>query len=126
MLIKDISSCQEVTAPDGAAIRELLHPDREIGELKMDYSLAYAVVKIGKSTYPHRLKSSSEVYYILNGRGMMHIEDESSIVTPGQVVYVPPNKQQYIENKGQNDLEYLVIVYPSWNPSDPELLQSRL
>ncbi|MFX0095457.1 MAG: cupin domain-containing protein [Candidatus Hodarchaeota archaeon] len=122
MLIKDINSCSEVIAPDGAIIREVLHPAREDGDLNMNYSLAHAVVKTGKATLPHRLKASSEVYYILRGKGLIHVENESAVVRPGQVVYVPPTAKQYIENKGQTDLEYLVIVFPMWHSSDPELL----
>ena len=89
--------CLKVTAPNGTTIREVLHPAREEGDLKMGYSLAHAIFKVGKSTRPHKLKTSSEVYYILQGKGLIQLKDESAIVRPGQLVYVPPNARQIRE-----------------------------
>ena len=59
---------------------ELLHPDKEY--VKLRYSLAHAVVKQGETSYRHKLKHS-EVYYILEGKGMMYIDNESVEVREG-------------------------------------------
>jgi mannose-6-phosphate isomerase-like protein (cupin superfamily) len=70
MLIQKLSTCEEFIAGDGTLLRELLHPDKQPLELR--YSLAHAVVPIGKTSIPHSL-TTSEVYYILSGSGEMHI-----------------------------------------------------
>ena len=119
MIIKDLKDCREITAGDGSALRELLHPDR--GRLQIDYSLAHAVVKPGGKTRAHRLKNS-EVYYILEGRGLMHIEQETAEVSAGQAVYIPPFHIQFIENTGATELAFLCIVGPAWKPEDEEVL----
>ena len=75
----------------------------------MGYSLAYAVVHSGDSTLPHRLKSS-EVYYILRGRGRMYIDAEKTELSPGDAVYIPPGSGQSIECISSDDLEFLCIV----------------
>jgi mannose-6-phosphate isomerase-like protein (cupin superfamily) len=119
MFIKDLSNCDEIIAGDLTILRELLHPDR--ADLEIRYSLAHAVVKPGKSSLSHKLKTS-EVYYILEGDGLMNVDNESAEVHSGQAVYVPPNSMQYIQNTGNSDLKFLCIVDPAWRPEDEEVL----
>lgn len=119
MFIKDLKNCKEFTAGDNATLRELLHPDKE--EVKLCYSLAHAVVKQGETSYRHKLKRS-EVYYILEGKGMMYIDHESREVCPGQTVYIPPHATQWIKNIGQGDLKFLCIVDQAWRQEDEEVL----
>lgn len=120
MLIKDINSIPEFTAGDDTILRVILHPDNE--PLPIGYSLAHARVKPGKVSYPHTLKST-EVYYIFEGEGQMHIDDESSKVLPGQAVFIPANSRQYIENTGTADLVFLCIVNPAWKSEDEFICQ---
>jgi len=119
MLIKDLRNCDEILAGDNTTLRELLHPEKE--NLNLRYSLAHAVLKPGTTSLPHRLKTS-EVYYILEGEGIMYVDNESAKVHPHQVVYVPPNSIQYIQNTGNSDLKFLCIVDPAWKPEDEEVL----
>ncbi|MDP3964917.1 MAG: cupin domain-containing protein [bacterium] len=119
MFIKTLQDCPEFTAGDNTILRELLHPDKD--DLKLRYSLAHAVVKPGKTSYAHKLKSS-EVYYILEGEGMMHIGDEFAAVGSGQAIYIPPDTKQYIQNTGAKDLVFLCIVDPAWRKEDEEVL----
>ena len=119
MFIKDLKTCKEFIAGDNAILRELLHPDK--AELKLRYSLAHAVLKPGHSSYRHKLKTS-EIYYILEGEGLMHIDKEASRVLPGQVVYILTDSVQYIKNIGQTDLKFLCIVDPAWRKEDEEIM----
>ncbi|NIN01255.1 MAG: cupin domain-containing protein [candidate division Zixibacteria bacterium] len=119
MLIRDSSSCNQIIAGDETILRELLHPDK--AKVQIRYSLAHAAIKPGRSSLPHKLKTS-EVYYILEGEGMMHVDDESAKVHCGQAIYIPPNSTQHIENAGSSDLKFLCIVDPAWRPEDEEVL----
>ena len=119
MLVIDLQNCQEIIAGDATILRELLRPDR--GRVKIRYSLANAALKPGEVSRPHRLKSS-EVYYILEGEGLMHIESESARVRPGQAIYIPANSRQFIENTGNSELRFLCIVDPAWRRDDEEVL----
>jgi mannose-6-phosphate isomerase-like protein (cupin superfamily) len=119
MYIKDLKQCEEFTAGDNTVLRELLHPAK--ADLKLHYSLAHAVVRPGKASRPHRLKTS-EVYYIMEGEGVMHIDDESAPVRQGHAVYIPPNAKQYILNTGSSALKFLCIVDPAWRKEDEDVL----
>ena len=119
MHITDFKKCKEITAGDNTSLRELLNPLKE--DLNIRYSLAQATVKPGKVTNKHKLKSS-EVYYILEGQGEMHIDDEQENVSAGQSIYIPPNSVQNIKNTGLADLVFLCIVDPAWKPEDEEII----
>lgn len=121
MLIRDIKDCDYFKALDNTILCELLHPEKE-EDLKIDYSIAHAILKAGESSLVHRLKTSIEIYYILEGNGTMHIDDESEEVQPGQVIYIPANSRQYIQNTGDNELKFLTLVYPMWQEEDEELV----
>ena len=123
MFVKNLASCEEFIAGDDTILRELLHPDK--GILSIRYSLAHAVVKPGKKSYTHKLKTS-EVYYILEGCGLMHIDAESRNVVAGDSVYIPPGAMQYIENNGNDDLKFLAIVDPAWRKDDEEVCKIPL
>lgn len=119
MFIRELKDCEEFIAGDNCTLREVLHPDK--ADLKLRYSLAHAVVKPGDTTRLHRLRTS-EVYYIMKGEGVMHINEESAPVRPGSTVYIPPDARQCITNTGENDLVFLCIVDPAWRKEDEEIV----
>jgi mannose-6-phosphate isomerase-like protein (cupin superfamily) len=115
MLIRKLLDCAEFIAGDGTHLRELLHPDKQ--DIALRYSLAHAIVPTGQVSTPHAL-TTSEVYYILEGQGEMHINDEVRRVEPGDAVYIPPNARQYIRNVGQAALVFICLVDPAWHQED--------
>ena len=115
MLIRSLGNCEEFVAGDGSLLRELLHPEKAALEIR--YSLAHATVPPGQATRPHQL-TSAEVYHIISGFGTVFIDDECEPVAPGSTVYIPPGATQCIENTGDNDLVFLCIVDPAWQPED--------
>ena len=97
-----------------------MHPEK--APLKIGYSLAHATLKRGQASLPHRLKTS-EVYYVLAGEGLMHIDGETAAVRAGQALYIPPDSTQHIANTGRTDLVFLCIVDPAWRPDDEAILK---
>ncbi len=120
MIIKKLKNCKCFRAGDDSKLRELLNPLKE--KLKVKFSLARASVRSGQKTIPHRLKHS-EVYYILRGQGIMHINREKKRVKKDEVVYIPPNATQWIENCGQGPLQFLCIVDPAWKPDCEQIVR---
>ena len=80
----------------------------------MGCSVGHAILEPHNSSLPHKLNKSIEVYYILEGEGCMHIDNQDEIVRTGQSVYIPSNSRQWIENIGKEDLKFLCIVSPPW------------
>lgn len=121
MKVKKLKNCVQFIGGDDSILREILNPKKE--KLKVRYSLAHAKVKPGKRTLKHRLKYT-EVYFILKGSGIMHINEEEMRVNKYDTILIPPNSIQYIENKGRKNLEFLCIVDPAWEPRCEEILES--
>ncbi len=120
MRIRKLTQCPEIIAGDGTRLRELLHPDREY-PFSGRYSLAQAVVPVDGKSVPHRLRTD-EVYYILSGSGIMHIDAETALVSAGDAIDIPPSAVQWIENSGSEQLVFLCIVDPAWRREDEEIL----
>lgn len=121
MRIRQLAGCQATTAADGTALRELLHPDREY-PFSGRYSLAHAVIPPSQHSKRHRL-GSSEVYYILSGHGIMHVDEQQTSVGEGDAVDIPPGSTQWLENIGDQPLAFLCIVDPAWSAEDEEVLE---
>jgi mannose-6-phosphate isomerase-like protein (cupin superfamily) len=121
MLVQKLKNCAEFIAGDNTLLRELLHPDKQPIDLR--YSLAHAIVPVGKTSLPHSL-TTSEVYYILSGRGEMHIGEETQLIEPGDAVYIPPNAKQCVRNCGEEPLVFICIVDPAWRKEDETVYES--
>jgi mannose-6-phosphate isomerase-like protein (cupin superfamily) len=119
MIVKSLEGLAGFPAGDASFLKELLHPAKE--PLGIGFSLAHAAVEPGARTLPHRL-ASAEVYYVVEGTGLMHVGDEQARVAAGDAVYVPPREVQSIENTGTGRLSFLCIVDPAWRAEDEEIL----
>lgn len=122
MLLSHLTDHPLFVAGDGTHLREILHPAQSPADIP--FSIAHASVKPGEASQPHTLRGS-EVYYILSGTGIMHINGEQAEVAPNTAIYVPPNAAQHIENTGSEDLVFLCIVHPAWRAEDEEMVGSR-
>src|SRR5690242_9954401 len=119
MIIKNQKNSTKITGNEGALIYDLLNPAHV--EDMIRYSLAHVSLTCGKLTMPHIMKTS-EVYYILKGSGVLHVDDNSENVKVGDVIFVKPGSKQYIENIGSENLEFLCIVDPAWKKDDEIIL----
>ena len=119
MFLRRLEDCDEFIAGDSTRLREILHPDK-LG-IDIHYSLAHATLPPHCTSHPHYLYSS-EVYYILAGRGIMHINEQVEEVREGSTVFIPPRSIQFIENSGKGDLVFLCIVDPAWKQEDEIVL----
>jgi len=120
VFVKKLSNCESFLAGDSTILKELFNPSKD--KLCVNYSLAHAIVKPNSRSIKHSL-TTSEVYYILKGSGIMHIEIESQNVSEGDTIIIPPNSVQFIENSGSDDLIFLCIVEPAWQAENEIVLE---
>ena len=74
-------------------------------------SLQVSEIAVG-SEQPIHNHDPEQCYYLIKGRGIMIIENETKEVTAGDAVYIPPNKKHGIKNIGNDFLEYLTVNSP--------------
>lgn len=118
MIIKNITTIPSFLAGDHTIIQEVLHSKND--NIEIGYSLALATLPVGKTSLSHRL-ISSEVYIITQGKGRIFINEENKTIKKGEIVFIPPNATQYIENIGDEPLKFYCIVHPEWS-SDEEFI----
>jgi len=75
-------------------------------------SVAHVRVEAGQTTKLHALKNTTERYVILSGRATVTVGDKSWRVDEGDVVVIPANTPQKIENLDTRDLLFLAICTP--------------
>ncbi|MDP6857771.1 MAG: cupin domain-containing protein [Candidatus Nitrosopelagicus sp.] len=115
MISKKIESLDSFRGGEGSEIRSIFDPNNTLNGIR--YSLAHSIILSGKSSKPHKMKSA-EVFFILEGEGIIHVDEQSEKVERNHSIYIPPLSKQYLENTGSCDLHVLCIVDPAWKHED--------
>lgn len=107
---------------DQAAHRELPGLESYLllgrGDVKSDnLSVTWVDVQPGAAQTPHH-HTPEQIYVIVRGRGVMHINDDSNPVSTGDLAYIPPNATHFIENTGDEILSYVSAATPGFE-SEP-------
>ena len=115
MIVKKIEEIEAFTGQEGTQIKQIFSPSETDNSIR--YSIAHCTINPGKTSKPHVMKTS-EIYYILEGKGVLHLEDEEQEVKKNDAIFVPPNSRQFLENNGETNLIALCIVDPAWRQED--------
>lgn len=87
MIVNQLSAQKPFTTADGSTIRSIL--DRTNAPV-IHQSLAEASLAPGGATERHYHRESEEIYFILEGTGLMEINGEQRTVGPGDAILIPP------------------------------------
>jgi mannose-6-phosphate isomerase-like protein (cupin superfamily) len=110
---------QEYETDERCHIIELLNQPDDRSQ-----SVARARVEPGVTTAWHRLKDTSECYYILSGRGVAQIgEDLEQEMQPHSIIRIPANTAQRISNVGDEDLVFLCFCVPAFSVENYESVE---
>jgi mannose-6-phosphate isomerase-like protein (cupin superfamily) len=101
--------------------------------LAQNLSIQISEIPAG-SEQPIHKHEPEQCYYIIIGKGLMIIEDESREVMAGDAVYIPSNSNHGIKNIGDGVLEYLTANAPAFSdqyesslwPSAPSNSEGKL
>jgi mannose-6-phosphate isomerase-like protein (cupin superfamily) len=108
---------------DGSTIRELIHPSIHGNR---NQSLAEATVAPESRTRLHWHQIAEEIYFILEGSGLMTVGEEVFPVGIGDSVLIQPGKRHRIENTGRSPLRVLCACSPPYSHEDTELIDEEL
>jgi len=93
----------------GALSKPLVMPETA-GSRHIDYRISMyqpmAYVKV------HRHRVQEQVYHVIEGEGLMHIDGEDHVVRKHDFVFLPPGVDHAITNTGLVDLVFLVVTSP--------------
>ncbi|NEO99862.1 MAG: cupin domain-containing protein [Symploca sp. SIO2E9] len=71
-----------------------------------DLTLGLAVIPPGGVLHPHQ-HAQSEVYYILEGTGVMFLGEKEHLVKAGTAIYIPGNALHSLRNTDSKPLQFL-------------------
>ncbi len=120
MITVDLDSVKPIDGGEGTQIKQIFHPHNTM--LGIRYSIVKCSLEPSKRSKQHILKSS-EVYYVLNGNGILQIDEHEFKIKANQAIYVPPHSKQHVQNTGTTPLEFLCIVDPAWRKEDELLIK---
>ena len=60
----------------------------------------------------HAHKVQEQVYHVLEGEGLMEIDNETRVVRKHDVIFLAPGVEHSIANSGLTDLVFLVVTSP--------------
>ena len=122
-LIKESADLPTFLASDGCNLSEVIHPDND--RTASGFSIARASIAPGQSTKPHYL-DFVEVYYLLSGQGLMHLDDAVFEIGAETCVYIEPGTRQWLENPSQDQkISFLCICHPAYDPSGDHTLAQK-
>ena len=82
-------------------------------------SIARVRVEHGVTTKFHRVEGTWERYIIIDGEGLVEIGNEkAAAVSKGDVAIIPPGVRQRITNTGENDLIFMAVCTPRFEPEN--------
>jgi mannose-6-phosphate isomerase-like protein (cupin superfamily) len=120
--ISSISTTKtKIETEHGEVIYELI--GRTMGFPTTSHSLAHVVIPPGKSSLRHYHPSADESYCVARGEGRIEIDDESAILSSGDAVIIPAGRAHKIYSVGNDDLVFLVVCVPAWEPSNTVWLE---
>jgi mannose-6-phosphate isomerase-like protein (cupin superfamily) len=120
MKIVSRNSAQIIKTRHGSELRPLA--DRTTCDITQ-CSLAEEVLPPGRAVTPHHHRQIEEIYYILEGRGLMTVGSESREVAAGDAIFVPRNHRHSLSNTGDEPIRLLVACGPAFFYED-EFLES--
>jgi mannose-6-phosphate isomerase-like protein (cupin superfamily) len=95
----------------GSEIRPLI--DRTTSGITQ-CSLAEEILLPGQTVTPHRHREIEEIYYIVEGRGLMTVGDEQREIAAGDAVYVPRANRHTLTNTGTEPIRLLLVCGPAF------------
>lgn len=122
MEIIDLKSQPWYKAEDNAVAREIASPRNS--KIK-SMSIAEIIIPAGVEVVPHH-HVMEEVYYIIEGEGIMMVEDKEAHVQAGQAVVLAPHQWHNIRNHTDKKLRMIVTCVPSWSPDRLEFDRSTI
>ena len=105
MKINNLFDIKGVEFPAGRLTKVIVGPGAPVEA--ENFVMGYVTIYPGGKVPLHSHKQE-EVYLIISGKGIMHINDEKKNVKKGNYLYISPNSSHLLENISK---ENLIIIF---------------
>jgi mannose-6-phosphate isomerase-like protein (cupin superfamily) len=121
MEVKNAKNIKAFITKDKSEIKEIFHPNNS--KIKT-ISLAEATVYPGDTTEYHYHEKSDEIYFILQGTGILEIEGEKKKVRENDCILISSKNKHKIKNIGKVPLKILCLSIPPYSHEQTILAES--
>jgi len=94
----------------GALSKELAGPETT-GSSRVDFRISRYAPMAYVQEHVHQVQE--QVYYVLEGEGVLTLDEARHLMRPHDYVYVPPGVRHSFTNTGTNGLVFLVVTTPA-------------
>ncbi|HHW01753.1 MAG TPA: cupin domain-containing protein [Thermoanaerobacterales bacterium] len=95
--------------PAGRLTRVIVGPGAPVEA--QNFVMGYVTVYPGGSV-PLHSHEQEEVYFIVSGKGIMHVNDERENVESGSYIYIHPNSTHMLENTSSENMIMMFCYAP--------------
>lgn len=107
MFIKNKNDFQLTLAQNGCLTGKMVDNN------DCDYSALYNRLDAGKSSNEHAHEDCDELYYIIDGSGILKVGEESKKITTGDLIVIPKGSFHFLTNESDTPVEFLTIGFTS-------------
>ncbi len=94
----------------GALSKELAGP-ATVGSSRIDFRISRYAPAAYVGEHVHQVQE--QIYYVLEGEGVLTLDDQSHLLRPHDYVWVPPGVRHSFTNTGTAGLVFLVVTTPA-------------
>ena len=95
----------------GGALSKALAAPENTGSERIDFRISRYAPAAYVDEHVHQVQE--QIYYVLEGEGVLTLDDASHLMRPHDYVYVPPGVRHSFTNTGLAGLVFLVITTPA-------------
>jgi len=95
----------------GGALSKPLVDTANVGTKKIDFRISRYAPAAYVQEHVHQVQE--QIYYVLEGEGILTLDDKKHLMRPHDYVYVPPGITHSFTNTGTDGLVFFVITTPA-------------
>ncbi|MFZ2737242.1 MAG: cupin domain-containing protein [Burkholderiaceae bacterium] len=95
----------------GGALSKALAAPENTGSSRLDFRISRYAPAAYVGEHVHQVQE--QVYYVLEGEGVLTLDEEKHLMRPHDYVYVPPGIRHSFTNTGIAGLVFLVVTTPA-------------
>jgi len=95
----------------GGALSKALVGPQNAGSKLIDFRISRYAPNAYVEEHSHKVQE--QIYYVLEGEGVLTVGDEEHVMRPHDYVYLPPGIRHSFTNTGLDGLVFLVVTTPA-------------
>jgi quercetin dioxygenase-like cupin family protein len=95
----------------GGALSKILVGPEKGGTARVDFRISRYAPGAYVEEHAHRLQE--QIYYVVEGEGILTVDGEPRLMRPHDYVYLPPGVRHGFSNTGTEGLVFFVVTTPA-------------